>query len=103
MPRESPFTHATWVSRQPFTCRKPAHPFEHIHGAGFRAVYDLEDLRRSRFIIATGQSGNPASSHYGDLMTAWRDGRYLRLGQTRDALRNSAAAMLLLTPMAQGG
>ena len=91
------------VNRGASHVNNPARPFEHIHGAGFRAVYDLEDLRRSRFIIATGQSGNPASSHYSDLMTAWRDGRYLRMGQTRDALRNSAGAILLLTPMAQGG
>jgi penicillin amidase len=32
--------------------------FEHIVGAGYRAVYDLGDLDASRFMIATGQSGN---------------------------------------------
>jgi len=54
-----------------------AAPFAHIHGAGFRAVYDLSDLSNSRFMIATGQSGNPLSDHYSDLLLPWRDGNYL--------------------------
>lgn len=31
-------------------------------------------------MIATGQSGNPLSSHYGDMLEDWRDGRHLLLG-----------------------
>jgi len=62
-----------------------------------REVYDLEDLRRSRFIIATGQSGNPVSGHYRDRLTDWRDGRYLRMGKTRADLRLTAD-ILTLTP-----
>lgn len=53
--------------------------FENIHGPGFRAVYDLADLDNSRFMIATGQSGNPLSPHYGDLAERWRDGHYVTL------------------------
>ncbi len=77
-------------------------PFDNVHGAGYRAVYDLEDLRRSRFIIATGQSGNPVSSHYRDLMVDWRDGLYRRMGQSRAAMKNAAESVLVLTPAAQG-
>jgi len=64
--------------------------FEDIHGPGLRAVYDLADLDGSRFMIATGQSGNPLSSHYGDLAERWRDGEYLTLptgGSGQDVLR----------------
>ena len=64
--------------------------FEDIHGPGLRAVYDLADLDSSRFMIATGQSGNPLSSHYGDLAERWRDGEYLALpagGSGQDVLR----------------
>ena len=50
--------------------------FEDFHGPGYRAVYDLADLDRSRLMIATGQSGNPFSPHYGNLATRWRDGIY---------------------------
>jgi penicillin amidase len=53
--------------------------FEDHHGPGFRAVYDLADLDNSRFMIATGQSGNPLSAHYGSLARRWRDGDYLKL------------------------
>ncbi len=53
--------------------------FADIHGPGYRAVYDLADLDRSRFMIATGQSGNPFSPHYGNLATRWRDGIYVLL------------------------
>jgi penicillin amidase len=53
--------------------------FAHIHGPGYRAVYDLADPENSRFMIATGQSGNPFSPWYGSLAVPWRDGEYLKL------------------------
>jgi penicillin amidase len=53
--------------------------FTDRHGPGFRAVYDLADLDNSRFMIATGQSGNPLSHLYGSLAERWRDGDYLKL------------------------
>jgi len=53
--------------------------FEDIHGAGYRAVYDLAKLDDSRFMIATGQSGNPLSPLYGNLAERWRDGIYVIL------------------------
>ena len=56
--------------------------FENIHGAGLRAIYDLADIERSRFMIATGQSGNPLSPHYGNLTGPWRDGAYMTMGAT---------------------
>ncbi len=52
-------------------------PFAHIHGPGYRAIYDLNDIANSRFMIATGQSGNFLSEHYADLVSRWRDGGYL--------------------------
>ncbi len=51
--------------------------FTHFHGAGLRAVYDLGDLANSRFMLATGQSGNIASPHYADMLEPWRDGAYV--------------------------
>lgn len=73
-------------------------PFAHVHGAGFRAVYDLSNLSQSRFIIATGQSGNPLSKHYRDMLNVWRDGGWIRLGQTRECLETMAAGRLMLSP-----
>jgi penicillin amidase len=61
--------------------------FPDVHGAGLRAIFDLADLDRSRFIIAGGQSGNPLSAHYHDLIERWRDGRYVELpGEGADVL-----------------
>ena len=50
------------------------YPFADVHGSGLRAIYDLSDLSRSRFMIEIGQSGNPLSPHYDDYMTAWARG-----------------------------
>ncbi|MQX35724.1 penicillin acylase family protein [Roseospira navarrensis] len=55
-------------------------PFAHGHGAGLRAVMDLAPPARGRFVIATGQSGNPMSPHYDDQFPAWRDGTLLPIG-----------------------
>ena len=68
------------VNRGAFRVSDPERPFQHIHGPGMRAIFDLSDLDKSLFMIATGQSGNPLSPHYGDMLEDWRDGRYLRLG-----------------------
>jgi len=53
--------------------------FDHVHGAGLRAVYDLGNLDRSLFMIAPGQSGHPLSRHFVDLVQAWRDGDHITL------------------------
>lgn len=80
------------------TAEQGDNPFEHTHGAGFRAVYDLADLARSRFVIATGQSGNPLSPHYRDQLERWRDGGHVEIATTRDAARQRAASVLTLAP-----
>ncbi len=59
-------------------------PFRHVHGAGYRAVYDLSDLDQSLFSMAGGQSGHFLSPHYGDMLTDWRDGVYFRLPARED-------------------
>jgi len=76
----------------------PEAPFAAIHGAGFRGIYDLADLARSRFVIAPGQSGNPLSIHYRDLVGLWRDGGSVTLSQPREALEPAAASGLVLVP-----
>jgi penicillin amidase len=65
--------------------------FPDVHGPGLRAIFDLADLDRSRFIIAGGQSGNALSAHYRDFLERWRDGRYVEL-------RGESAEVLTLVP-----
>jgi penicillin amidase len=52
-------------------------PYASVHGAAYRAVYDLAASDQSRFIITPGQSGNWFSPHYGDLAERWRTGGWL--------------------------
>ena len=68
-----------------FDVADTARPFAQNHGAGYRAVYDLAEPERSVFVISTGQSGNPLSSHYEDYAEPWRDGRYLPMLTDRAA------------------
>lgn len=75
-----------------------ADPFHHVHGAGFRALYDLSDLSKSRFIIATGQSGNFLSPHYRDFLSRWADGEYVKLDKSRQTLEASGGSRLSLLP-----
>ncbi|MGG5808156.1 penicillin acylase family protein [Falsiroseomonas sp. CW058] len=56
-------------------------PFAHLHGAGFRGVFDLADPDGALVMIATGQSGHPLSDHWGGLLQRWRDGDVVRLGR----------------------
>jgi penicillin G amidase len=61
--------------------------FPHVHGASMRAVFDFSNLENSRFMIAGGQSGNPFSPHYRDLLVRWRDHRYVTMvGQGAETL-----------------
>ncbi len=81
-----------------FDVADPERPFAQNHGAGYRAVYDLAEPERSVFIMSTGQSGNPLSSHYADYAEAWRDGDYLPMHTDRAAVEEDALGTLVLKP-----
>ncbi len=76
----------------------PAQPFAHVHGAGYRAIYDLADLDASLFVVAPGQSGNPLSAHWRDLAGTWAEGRHVRLARTRVELGEDSQRLRLLPP-----
>jgi penicillin amidase len=73
-------------------------PFANIHGAGMRAIYDLDDPERSVFIHTTGQSGNPLSALYGDFLPLWARGEYLPMTTRRDQIEVGALGRLRLIP-----
>ena len=85
------------VNRGQHRSSRDSAPYASVHGAGYRAVYDLSDLDRSLFIQATGQSGHLTSPHYSDLTPLWRDGVFLALGPIA-ADSPDAAARLTLVP-----
>ena len=71
------------VNRGSMTIRDDEHPYEHRHGAGLRIITDLADPAASRMIAAPGQSGNPLSPHFADLLRRWRRFRLPRARQSR--------------------
>jgi penicillin amidase len=77
------------VNRAAVRIRDSERPFDAVHGPGFRAIYDMGDLNRSRFMIATGQSGHLFSNAYGNLLTDWRNGLYFRLDLPRAVLHGA--------------
>jgi penicillin amidase len=69
--------------------------FESVHGASYRAVYDLADLDRSRFIVAPGQSGNLLSATARVFLERWADGALVALGPDTAAATVTARIQLM--------
>lgn len=76
-------------------------PYQNVHSAGYRGVYDFADPDSSVFITATGQSGHPLSRHYDDLGVLWRRGEYIPMSLDPALARAAAAGVMVLTPEGQ--
>ena len=72
--------------------------FATTNGASFRMVVDVGAWDNSRVINAPGQSGDPASAHYGDLFPLWAEGGYAPMLWTRAAVERAARQVIELTP-----
>ena len=53
----------------------PTRPFRGSWGPVYRMLADVGDPTRSRWQLSTGQSGQPGSPHYDDLIDGWLHGR----------------------------
>ncbi|MCM2561172.1 penicillin acylase family protein [Lutimaribacter sp. EGI FJ00015] len=73
-------------------------PFENVHAAGYRGVYDFTDPDSSVFVIATGQSGHPLSRYYDDMGELWRRGEYIPMSLDLDLARAAAVGVTRLLP-----
>ncbi|HEX3954725.1 MAG TPA: penicillin acylase family protein [Stellaceae bacterium] len=60
------------INRGATTIRDDDHPYEQRFGAGLRIITDLAAPAESRMITVPGQSGNPLSPHFADLVQRWR-------------------------------
>lgn len=67
-------------------------------GASYRHILDFADWDRSVFTSTPGQSGQPASPHYSDLLSMWAGGQYAPLVFSREAVEENTAHRLLLQP-----
>ncbi len=73
-------------------------PFQNVHGAGYRGVYDFADVDSSLFVISTGQSGHPLSRYYDDLSELWQRGEYIPMSLDSELARAAAVGITRLVP-----
>ena len=74
-------------------------PFQNVHGAGYRGVYDFADPDSSVFVTSTGQSGHFLSRHYDDLAQLWRRGEYILMSLDTDLARGAPVGITTLNPV----
>jgi penicillin amidase len=72
--------------------------WEQVSGASYREILDTSNWDQSVAVNTPGQSGQPGSSHYSDLMPLWDAGRYFPLLYSRKAVEGETADRLVLTP-----
>src|SRR5262249_44718695 len=72
--------------------------FRQVHGATYRHLLDLADWDRGLATSAPGQSGQPGSPHYGDLLPLWAKGEYFPLAYSRKKVEEVARHRLWLRP-----
>jgi penicillin amidase len=72
---------------------KGERPFEARAGPSLRAIYDLSGGFSGAWMFAPGQSGDPFSLQFGDLLEPWRKVRYRPIGPPA-----GKALMLILKP-----
>jgi penicillin amidase len=66
--------------------------------ASLRMVVDIGAWDQSRFSLPGGQSGNPASPHYGDQVEPWRTGAGCPMPWSDEAVRRATVESLHLVP-----
>jgi penicillin amidase len=76
-------------------------PFDAVHGAGYRGIYDFSDLENSRFATPLGQSGNMLSPWARNFVERWQNLAYINIGGTRAETARSAVGTITLNPPAR--
>ena len=66
-------------------------------GASYREIFDVADWDRSLVINTPGQSGQPGSPFYSNLVQDWADDKYFPLAFSRAAVEKATAYRLTLT------
>ena len=75
-----------------------ADSFEQVAGASYREILDPDDWDNSVAVNTPGQSGEPGSRHYSDLMPLWNEGEYFPLAYSHDAVERVVTNRLELHP-----
>lgn len=66
--------------------------------SSMREIIDLSNLDNSRWVTTTGESGQPFSAHYTDLIPLWDRNQYEPMAYSPGAVARVTAELLTLTP-----
>ena len=72
--------------------------FQQTSGASYREILDASDWDNSMAVNVPGQSGQPGSKHYSDLLPLWAEGQYFPLAYSRKAVEKVTTDRLTLEP-----
>jgi penicillin G amidase len=72
--------------------------FDQLAGASYREIFDLSDWDDALGVNVPGQSGQPASPHYDDLLPLWLHGQYFPLRYTKPLIDRDTTDVLELKP-----
>ena len=84
------------VCQAAFVPGKPYAPTAWV--ASYRQIVDLSNWDRSQAIHTNGQSGQPGSAHYDDMIESWLTGKYHPMLWTREQVEREAEGRLRLEP-----
>ncbi len=66
--------------------------------SSMREIIDLGNFDNSLWVITVGESGQPSSSHYADLLPLWDQNQYQHMDYSPAAEGRSIVDLLVLTP-----
>lgn len=72
--------------------------FQQQGGASYREILDTSNWDHSLAVNTPGQSGQPGSPHYSDLLPLWKEGEYFPLVYSREAVEKATTDRLVLEP-----
>jgi penicillin amidase len=72
--------------------------WEQGSGASYREILDTNDWDQSVAVNTPGQSGQPGSAHYSDLLSLWDTGEYFPLAYSTKAVEAATQDRLTLLP-----
>ncbi|HXJ07266.1 MAG TPA: penicillin acylase family protein [Candidatus Acidoferrum sp.] len=72
--------------------------FDQLAGASYREIFDLSDWDNAVGVNVPGQSGQPGSPHYDDLLRLWLDGQYFPLRYSKPSIDRETTDVLVLKP-----
>jgi len=76
----------------------PEDSWQQVSGASYREILDTSNWDQSVAVNTPGQSGQPGSRHYSDLLPLWDTGRYFPLVYSRRAVERETTDRLVLNP-----